>query len=1192
MTRYEWPPSPATTLPDDSAGRQRFNERHRELLERLLAVVPSAGDGLEPAPSGGPSRLAAPPVGNAVMWTPIGPSVVLDGQAGGRPRVSGRVRDLAVNDDGQRAYAATASGGVWYTDDSGTTWSPLGGWVTDANPAIGRSANALSCGCLLVQFGASPADDVVLVGTGELRAGRDAGRPGRRMRGVGVLRLGPPETTASALADPFGDPWRREAPNLAGHGIYRLARDPADPDRLVAATSAGLFTRSGPFTEDAPWARVSAAPFSFDADDGPFTTDVLWNPASADGTVPARLWVALVVPGNAAATAVYVSTNGVTGPWARVALAGATATTASRLGLAAAPSDRSVVYVLGSGPNLWRIDGTTPRVVAGLPVRLFGRSDQSAYDLAVAVRPDDPGFVLLGGSTLQADGEHSASLFRCAVQGIAGAGPYALDYLPANDADATADPTYVGNGVHADVHQVLWMAGVLGREVWVACDGGVFHSDRDGDRYSFVPANTGLAALETHFLGTHPTIESVVLAGTQDNGTLRRIGDTVWTASHLGDGGGLAVHRQRPLRYVYQYVRAAWRSNDSASFTRPVLRSSHVGNASETTESTASEFYSGADRHPGPTATQERVVVGTTRVWISEDWDPASGTAQTWGTLPSGAARAARDPRTGGAADHATDAVRGGPIVACRWVGPDRVVALGNRAVNVWSRAPAGTGTWTRTEISFHNGRTKSGGSYGNGDIEQPTSPVLPPLGAWSDVAVDQPGSGTHGSLYVATTGHATFDDDVPQESDRMDTLWWFDGTSAWHPTGLRNALGGTRAPAYAVVVDPGDATTVYAGTAIGVWQGVRADGAGGNPTWTWHPFNEGLPEASVEDLSVFSVPGSVKVLRAALRARGVWELDLSPVDPVPSTRTYLRVHADDHRMRLPSSLVDPASAADHDWGSSRDIAVRPSPLNPPPPRPTAPALPWSAATGVPAYDLWILQLAIHFTDSSVRANGVWDPAFTRRVQAYRTSFGLPAGASVDAAFWTTAVDSLAAWSAPWNGTEPTEADLLQLVVERRRGAPGPPRTAVNRHKTAVDVMVHRRHSRPLGQDEAGVVLLRRALTRAEGDGATVAVDDAWRSAVVDRLTGAASPTALPAGWELADPSGPKLVRSPLDARRPRAVSFTVDWAGKPRRSRWLIVAACSAPGDVITTAALAGASVRELVLGSHHVAVKRVEVI
>jgi hypothetical protein len=523
------------------------------------------------------------------------------------------------------------------------------------------------------------------------------------------------------------------------------------------------------------------------------------------------------------------------------------------------------------------------------------------------------------------------------------------------------------------------------------------------------------------------------------------------------------------------------------------------------------------------------------------------------------------------------------------------VVALGNRAVNVWTRAPAGVGVWTRAEISFHDGRTKSGGRFGDSDIETPTSPVLPPLGGWSDVAVHQPGAGANGTYYVATTGHAAIKDDAVTESTRMDTLWWYDGTSRWHPTGLRNAPTGTKAPAYAVAVDPEDDTIVYVGTALGVWHGVRAGGAG-TPTWAWQPFGDGLPEAPVEDLSFF-FSGTTKLLRAAVRALGVWELDFSAA-PVAPGRVYLRAHADDRRRGLPSDRVDPTQAAGVlvDWGASPDIRVRPSPLNPPPPAPPSlgPGLVWSAAVPPPTpYELWVLQLALHFSDATVRPTGVWDAFFERRLRAFRVANGQADVAQVDATTWTNANDVLASWMPPWDGVQATEADLHELIVERRAGPPIP-RTRIDAHQTAIDVLVHRRDVRPVPDTTVGAMLLRRRLDPADLDGAGVPIDAVgWPQAVIDRLTGAGAPAALPAGWDL--PAGAPGVQRPsgdLDARRPRPVTFTVDWSGQPSGSLWLLVAVVSADADPVSAASLSGATLLDLVLGSHHVAVTRVEVI
>ena len=105
----------------------------------------------------GPAPMAFP-ANNTNRWVPIGPSVVRQGQAEGRPRVSGRVRDLAVSPDGQRAYAGTAKGGVWYTGDGGATWEPLGGWANEPR-RFGGNTSAFACGCLLVNFGANAGAD-------------------------------------------------------------------------------------------------------------------------------------------------------------------------------------------------------------------------------------------------------------------------------------------------------------------------------------------------------------------------------------------------------------------------------------------------------------------------------------------------------------------------------------------------------------------------------------------------------------------------------------------------------------------------------------------------------------------------------------------------------------------------------------------------------------------------------------------------------------------------------------------------------------------------------------------------------------------------------------------------------------------------------------------------------------------------
>src|SRR4029077_11219727 len=113
-----------------------------------------------------------------------------------------------------------------------------------------------------------------------------------------------------------------------------------------------------------------------------------------------------------------------------------------------------------------------------------------------------------------------------------------------------------------------------------------------------------------------------------------------------------------------------------------------------------------------------------------------------------------------------------------------------------------------------------------------------------------------------------------------------------WRPTGLSTSFNGTwgvpadqvSAPALAVGVDPDDNSIVYVGTSVGVVRGqLTIGGTPAAPTyaWQWSQFMNGLPEAVVQDLSIFKGSG-LKLLRAALQARGVWEVDLANTTVTP----------------------------------------------------------------------------------------------------------------------------------------------------------------------------------------------------------------------------------------------------------------------------------------------------------------------
>jgi hypothetical protein len=184
---------------------------------------------------------------------------------------------LAVHKDGLRVYAASANGGVWYSRNGGGLWQSLGGFAVTAAGEIVRPVQRHSCGSIAVKFGNTEATDVVYVGTGETTHQRHA-QPGNSQGGIGILVADHPATTGG------DNPWTREAKNLLGLGVCRIALQPSGTG-VVAATTNGLFERPSPGADNV-WTKVPGAPFNNLENK---CSDVLWT--KGDGTRPERLWV-------------------------------------------------------------------------------------------------------------------------------------------------------------------------------------------------------------------------------------------------------------------------------------------------------------------------------------------------------------------------------------------------------------------------------------------------------------------------------------------------------------------------------------------------------------------------------------------------------------------------------------------------------------------------------------------------------------------------------------------------------------------------------------------------------------------------------------------------------------------------------------------------------------------------------------
>ncbi|BCJ75226.1 hypothetical protein CS0771_47700 [Catellatospora sp. IY07-71] len=1130
-------------------------------------------------------------------WVPIGPSVARSSGTASYVRTTGRVRDIAVSPDGTRVYAGTGKGGLWYSDDAGQLWRPVGD-AAARSAVTGGPNSAKSCGSLLVAFGATAADDFVMVGTGESGFTRPA-RPA--LAGLGVLAArGPAASTAA-------DPWEPGTglPVMEGVSAWRMARHPAATpgttsgtaqDRVLAATTGGLFlgTRStsggsAGFT----WALVPFSAPSY-ANTRPMVTDVLWlstSDPSGNGRIVVAVATGVETPTTEAplgSGVAYSDDLGVSFRWVGGLAPSATPPgIAGRMSLAHAADGR--VYVLGdivrsaTAPNentVWRIPdmraaSPAAAVLSGTPEvwRTHDHRSQRDYDQAIAVDVvtatgnPDVDRIYLGGAYAQIPVTTSpdtlvSSLWCVDVSGTSlvhapGVSPPAGGGRPAG---------LIGDNVHADVHCIR-LATVNGvRQVWVGCDGGVFVSPQAGRANSFGPRVTGLAAFEVNFVTGHPTSSHFGMAGVQDNGRLMRVGEVVWEDTFGGDGGGVLFHPVQSQYVLAQYVNGSWECRPLTGFVDPLARTERTQIASNDREDRASAFYSGPSAIRRQGTSTGRIALGTNRVWLTDNLSALPN--NTWRVLPFQPASPApvADPRPGGADTMTAFGVPGGgtlgpvtggigpfgPVLTVKWVSATELLALFDKGVVRWTQHSSGQ--WS-TDVLLTPAPLPPpppGPPQPRLDLSVTTLTDLAPIPETSD-------------FYLTCTGDTA--------TTPGDTCYRFDNaTRAFVPTQLRRQLPapagaaiGPLDPAQAVVVDPTDANHVYVGTITGVWHGQRS-----GATVNWFPMVNDLPQAVVQDLSIWtgSAPDSPRLLRAGLQSRGVWEVDLAAPQEPP--RTYLRVHSFDNRRRFPVPMANPRVSpvlAPLTVVESPDIVVRPQvPATAPRWQFGTGAITatsnWGARHAIPVYELWTFQTAFRWHFPSVTADGIWTDALADLIELHRVRNSLGTGKRINRALWNLVVggtrlttagalssasgDPLAVYRAPWHSpgamsAAATELDLMDHVH--------PTRSIdriwrVFREPSVVDVLVHHRDARPLPAGDAKVVLLMRTAPTAA---ALLAADASGVPGYIAAVIGGGTPAA-PAGWRTVPASG--TVTHPLtvelSARMPRAVSIDVNLSTEP----------------------------------------------
>ena len=357
--------------------------------------------------------------------------------------------------------------------------------------------------------------DIMYLATGDLENDR---------RSIGILKSIDGGTTwnTTSLVIPPENGWK----------ISKLLMDPNDPLNMIAASNLGVFV-----TTDG-WDNYT---FNSLNGDYPDLKDMEFKPGDPNTVY-------------AAGSTFWKSTD-FGNTWVQIT-SGIPTSDVRRIALGVTPGNNAYVYALianatDSGfKGLYRStdSGTTFSTMATSPNLLGYETDgsdsggQGFYDLAVVVSPTNPNIVTTGG----------------------------VNHWQSTDGGVNwVNTSYWASGeVHADVHELNYLPG-SSTTMYSCHDGGIHISTDNGNNWTDISNN--LAIGQVVKLGLSANIESIIVAGEQDNGTNLKTG-TSWDNIYGGDGGECFIDYTNNNTIYIQYVQGAYaRSDDGGASATSIV---------------------------------------------------------------------------------------------------------------------------------------------------------------------------------------------------------------------------------------------------------------------------------------------------------------------------------------------------------------------------------------------------------------------------------------------------------------------------------------------------------------------------------------------------------------------------------------------------------------------------------------------